>query len=124
MTLDSVSRRVMVVDDEKLIADTMAMILNSRGHQTKVAYSAELAIDAIPDFRPEIVISDVVMPRMTGVDLAIYLAKHYPECKVMLISGNTATADLIANLPAGLEIPLFAKPVHPTVILDFVSSCV
>lgn len=118
-------RRVMIVDDETSIADTMALILASSGHHTKVAYSAEEALGVLAEFRPEVVISDVVMDKLTGVDLAMYLAQHHPECRVLLISGNAASAELVnTNMPVGLEVLLLPKPVPPELILDFVDMCV
>lgn len=118
------SRRVLVVDDEKIIANTIALILTTHGHEIKVAYSAEEAIETVDGFLPEACISDVVMGRLSGIDLALYLRKHCPQCKILLISGNANYTDrLSAASPAGLDIPLLPKPVHPQIIVDFVENC-
>jgi YesN/AraC family two-component response regulator len=95
MSIHTESLRVLVVDDEKLIVESMAMILKVKGYEARVAYSAEDAIVAAEVFRPHVVISDVVMGVMTGIDLAIHLANEHPECKVLLISGKAVALDLI-----------------------------
>lgn len=114
---------VMVVDDEPNIADTLSQILKNQGFKSVVVYSAEEAIAALPDVHPEIVIADVIMGRLSGVDLAVYLAEHFPTCRVLLMSGNNAAAELIdRSAKAGFSFMLLAKPVHPNDILSLMSQ--
>lgn len=111
--------RIMVVDDERNIADTLAMVFKIKGHESLAAYNAESALQAIETFEPDIVLSDVIMGKMTGVDLAIYLSKARPDCKVILFSGQAATADLLAEANRkGHEFRLLAKPIHPEKLLE------
>lgn len=119
----SAPRKVMVVDDEVLIANTMALILATNGYETKVAYSAESAMEALSDFSPDVLISDVIMDKLTGVDLALQLLQLRPNCRVLLMSGNLIAAQILNNrLPLGSEITLLSKPVHPQRILDFIAD--
>jgi CheY-like chemotaxis protein len=63
---------------------------------------------------PDLLISDVMMPGMTGVELAIHFRKAQPGCKVLLFSGQAATADLLEKAGGqGYEFDLLSKPVHP-----------
>ena len=111
--------RVLVVDDEQLIADTLALILNRSGFEARAAYSGEKAIDAAQALQPEILISDVVMFGMTGIDAAIQISNMVPGCRVILLSGQAATADLLRDAAdQGFEFEIVAKPVHPQVLLD------
>jgi CheY-like chemotaxis protein len=111
--------RVLVVDDEQLIADTLALILNRSGFEARAAYSGEKAIDAAQALQPEILISDVVMFGMTGIDAAIQISNMVPGCRVILLSGQAATADLLRDAADhGFEFEIVAKPVHPQVLLD------
>ena len=114
---------VMVVDDESVIADTLSIILSGEGFRSFAFHSAEEAIAALAMVRPEIVISDVIMGELSGVDLAVYLAEHAPACRVLLISGNNAAAELLERSEkAGFSFPLLAKPVHPQEILKFIKQ--
>lgn len=111
--------RILIVDDEKSIADTLAAVFKIKGHEAMATYSAESAVESIEQFEPDIVLSDVMMGKMTGVDLAIYLSKARPECKVLLFSGQAATADLLAEANRkGHQFRLLAKPIHPQKLLE------
>jgi DNA-binding NtrC family response regulator len=120
---NSYKPRVLIVDDERNIADTLAMVFKMKGHEAMAAYSAESAVELIETFEPDIVLSDVIMGRMTGVDLAIYLSRARPECKVVLFSGQTATADLLAEASRkGHDFRLLAKPIHPERLIEEVTG--
>ena len=120
---DDLRKRILIVDDERNIADTLAMVFKIKGHEAMATYSAESAVETIEVFEPDIVLSDVMMGKMTGVDLAIYLSKARPECKVLLFSGQAATADLLREASRkGHEFRLMAKPIHPQKLLDDIAS--
>jgi CheY-like chemotaxis protein len=89
------NRIVFVVDDEAVIAQTLAIILNQAGFQASAFDHPEKAIAARAELAPALLITDVMMPGMTGIDLAIHFRKAQPECKVLLFSGQAATADLL-----------------------------
>ena len=123
MSDNDLPKRILIVDDEKNIADTLAMVFNIKGHEAMPAYSAETAVEMIETFEPDIVLSDVMMGKMTGVDLAIYLSKARPDCKVVLFSGQAATADLLREASRkGHEFRLLAKPIHPQKLLDDIAG--
>lgn len=115
--------RILIVDDEKNIADTLAMVFKIKGHEAMAVYSAESAVETIEVFEPDVVLSDVMMGRMTGVDLAIYLSKARPEVKVLLFSGQAATADLLAEANRkGHQFHLLHKPIHPEKLLEDIAA--
>jgi CheY-like chemotaxis protein len=109
---------VLVADDEQVIANTLAIILNQAGFEARAVYSGEMVIEALESFRPDMLISDVIMTGMTGIEAAIAVRKKMPGCKVLLFSGQAATADLLEKARAdGHEFEILAKPVHPTDLL-------
>jgi CheY-like chemotaxis protein len=109
---------VYVVDDEPVIASTLAAILNASGFRATAYTSAEDAIRAAECEGPSLLISDVVMPGMNGVDLAIHLKSLCPKCKVLLFSGQAATNDLLESARrAGHDFELLSKPIHPKDLL-------
>ncbi len=112
---------VLVVDDEPLVADTLSVILSRAGFRTMTAYDGQTALDLAEVTAPQLLISDVSMPDMNGVELAIALLETRPNCKVLLFSGHATSADLVDALDAGHDFRLLAKPVHPTEMLRLVS---
>jgi CheY-like chemotaxis protein len=110
--------RVLVADDERVIADTLAMILNNSGFQARVAYSGEKALELASEFRPDMLISDVIMGGLNGIDAAIRIREILPQIKILLFSGQAATADLLEKARVqGHEFEILAKPVHPQDLL-------
>ena len=110
--------RVLVVDDERVIADTLAIILNQNGFAATAVYSGTGAIEKARSDRPELIISDVIMEDMNGIDAAISIRQFLPGCKILLFSGQAATADLLEKARArGHEFEILAKPVHPQDLL-------
>ena len=77
-------RRIVVVDDEKRIADTLALILRSAGYVAEVAYDGISGLALCGEYRPDLVISDVVMPGMSGIELAMEISRELPTCRILL----------------------------------------
>jgi CheY-like chemotaxis protein len=117
------SRKVLVVDDEKTTAMTLAVIFRNHGYQAKTAYSAEEAIDVIAEWQPNLALLDVNLPKMNGIDLAIALKTSAPNCRVLLFSGHPNTEDLLhAAAQAGHVFEVISKPVHPTLLLKAIDN--
>jgi CheY-like chemotaxis protein len=111
--------KVLVVDDERTIADTLTLIFSKSGYDTRAAYSAEQALEIVAQWPPDLAIIDVVLPGMNGIDLAIVLRAECPICRLLLFSGQAITTDLLADAATkGHTFEILAKPVHPTVMLD------
>jgi CheY-like chemotaxis protein len=111
--------KVLVVDDERVIADTLAMILNQSGFQARAIYSGEGAVEMATTFEPDMLISDVIMADLNGIDAAIRIRELLPKIKILLFSGQAATADLLDDArKKGYEFEILAKPVHPQDLLN------
>lgn len=105
---------VLVVDDERLIADTLSAILTEHGFVAFKAYSGEEGVRLAEAVRPDIVLSDVLMPRMSGIQMAIQVKQALPSARIVLLSGQAATAELMREAAeAGHTFELLAKPIHP-----------
>lgn len=104
--------KVLIVDDEVVIADTLAQIFSIHGQNVRAAYSAEQAIELIAAWKPDLAILDVVLPQMNGIDLAIFLRENYPSCQMLLFSGQIITAALAADASKrGHDFEILPKPV-------------
>jgi CheY-like chemotaxis protein len=111
-------RRVLVVDDEQVIADTLAKILDLNGYEASAVYTGTAAVESARSLQPDLIISDVIMPDMDGIQAAISIRGFLPNCKILLFSGQAATADLLENARAqGHEFEILGKPVHPSDLL-------
>ena len=109
---------VLVVDDEPLIAETLAAILNNSGLAALTAPDALAALEIAQLIPPEMLISDVAMPGMNGFDLAIEVTKAIPDCEIILFSGQATSGEMEAlNHAAGRDFVTLVKPVHPADLL-------
>ena len=118
MNANTPKPKALVVDDERVIADTLAIILNQAGFDAAAVYTGTAAVERARTVRPDLIISDVIMPDMNGIEAAIHIRKFLPNCKILLFSGQAATADLLESARAqGHEFEILAKPVHPQDLL-------
>ena len=89
--------KVLVIDDENSVADTLVMVLNFSGFDASAAYSGEHAIDLVRQSPFDHVVTDVMMEPMNGIQAAIAIQAICPECTILLMSGNERTAQLLAD---------------------------
>jgi CheY-like chemotaxis protein len=112
-----------VVDDEAIIASTLATILRISGFSS-IAFTDPLeALNSADSKRPSLLISDVIMPGMTGIELAVRIQTKCPNCKILLFSGQAATADLLETArKEGHDFVLLGKPIHPSDLLAAIKT--
>lgn len=95
-------RRILVVDDEPQITRVLRTTLSSHGYEIRVANDAEAALDVFSDWPPELVITDLSMPNMTGIDLTKKLrGKSAVPIIVLSVRGEERTK--IEALDAGAD---------------------
>ena len=117
------ARRILIVEDEQVVADTLGKILSSSGYDIQIAYSAEEAMEIVSQWPPHLAIVDVMLPKMNGIDLAVALMKRFAGCQVLLFSGQPSVEGLMQKAKSeGHHFEILAKPIHPTVMLDTISS--
>lgn len=119
MTEERGKFRIFVVDDEAVIATTLATILGRSGFDA-ISFTAPLeALEAAQNQPPDLLISDVMMPKLSGIELAIRLKETAPQCKVLLFSGQASTANLLEEARRrGHDFELLSKPIHPSEFLQ------
>lgn len=115
--------RILVVDDDRHIADTLKTILESVGYDCVVSYSAADALETVELVKPVLVISDVVMPGMTGIELVLQLRARDPHLRIILLSGNAATEELLAQAGETVgPVTVIAKPCSPRELIRVVGE--
>jgi len=111
--------RVFVVDDEANIASTLATILRIHGFDAQHFTEPHAAMKAARLVCPDLLISDVVMPLLSGFELAIQMRECCPECRILLFSGQAANSGMLqVAQDNGHDFEVLLKPVHPSVLLD------
>jgi CheY-like chemotaxis protein len=105
---------VFVVDDEPMIASTLVAILRLHGYSARFFTTPLEALEAARTEYPDLLISDVGMPGISGIDLAILMRAQYPACKILLFSGAPTSFGLLESARAqGHDFDLILKPVPP-----------
>jgi DNA-binding response OmpR family regulator len=111
-------QKILVVDDETAIADSLAEILSDHGFEALAAYDGAAAIATAREICPDVVLCDVVMPQLNGVDTAIAIREACPRARIFLFSGQAGTIDILKNARAqGHSFEVLAKPMHPDELL-------
>ena len=115
--------RILVVDDEPRIADILVLIFQRDGYTANAVYNGKDALISIANDPPELVIADVVMPGLDGIELAKKIRSTWPDCRVLLFSGNADTQQmLVAAEQQGHAFEILAKPVPPPKMLAKVAA--
>lgn len=111
-------RHVFVVDDEPLITESLALILTREGFEVSSFTNPLDALEQIMATPPDLLISDVMMPQLSGLDLAIQLRKAHPECRILLFSGHAFNKEWLEETRKdGHHFRILAKPIHPNELL-------
>ena len=112
-------RRVLIADDEVTIADTLRLILNSEGFEVRSVYGGLAAVETALAWRPDLFLTDVMMPDLDGIEAAIRIHERYPACRILLFSGNAIVHDLLAAArERGYDFETLLKPIHPRELID------
>jgi CheY-like chemotaxis protein len=117
--------RIVIVEPEPAIAWTLQEILNVNGYNAKAFTDPIQGLEFVLADGPEIVITAVVMPELTGIELAILVKKSWPDCRILLCSGSPEAADLNEIAQAdGYQFEIIPKPIWPEALLDKISEVI
>lgn len=108
--------RVLVVDDEHLIADTLATILKINGFETTALYSGEAALEWVESYQPNVVLSDIHMHKVNGIETAERIRKRHPECRIILFTASVMSPSTRHRIQE-LGFEFLQRPLHPEVVL-------
>lgn len=118
---DDTRLRIIVIDDEVLIAETVVEILKHEGFEATAAPNGHAAIDLAKSWSPDVVLSDVIMPGINGIETGIKIREMIPRCKVILFSGQAATVDLLERAREhGHSFEILAKPIKPEKLISVI----
>lgn len=108
---------VLIVDDEHYIVDLLADLLEEEGYEVRRAYDGLMALEAVERNMPDLIIADVMMPRLDGISLISRVHEQNPKLPVILMSA--ATVD-----PGRPGIRFIAKPFDIDYVLNTVAQAI
>lgn len=119
MSENSRSYRIFVVDDESTIASTTATILANAGFDAHAFTSPFEVLKATGGAAPDLLLADVLMPLLSGIELAQRVLAACPECKILLFSGQPDSGEVMIETTqkTGRQFELLPKPIHPRDLL-------
>lgn len=110
---------VLVADDERLIADTLVEILESEGFRAKAVSDGSAVIHFVELAKPDILLCDVMMPNMSGIEAAKRVRELIPDVPIILFSGQAAASGAIEDAVAeGHCFEVLAKPIKPELLIS------
>jgi len=112
-----VRRRVLVVDDDRALARTLADILELHGWSARCAHSGEAALRSMVADRPDAILMDIRMPGMDGVEAMRRMKMVNPEVKVILMTAYAST-ELLEDALRSDAMEVLTKPVFPGALLE------
>jgi CheY-like chemotaxis protein len=115
--------RLLIVDDEQIIADSLSLILGHLGCETTAVYSGAKAVEVASVLMPDVVILDILMAEMNGIGAGIQIRQAIPTCRVILFSGHPSAADLVQRATSeGNRFELLTKPIYPEELLTHLTG--
>ena len=112
-------QRVLVVDDDRLVADTLALVFGKSGFDARAAYSADQALAFARDFNPHLLLCDVTMPGRDGLTLLRDMTMEQPACRVIMLTGFYSNLKSVREQASQLARPvgILTKPCQPAELL-------
>ena len=116
--------RVLVVDDDRLVADTLSLVFQASGFEAEARYSAAEGLERARSFSPGLVLCDVCMPEADGLTLVDAMAAEMPGTRMLMFTAYSSSARRVQERSSQLPHPLrlLRKPCRPEVLLEEVTA--
>jgi CheY-like chemotaxis protein len=117
-------QRVLIVDDDHLVADTLSLIFERSGFRSHACYSADQALLRAREFQPDLLLCDISMPGRDGIDLVHDMTREMPSCRILVLTGSQANLHRVKDQARRLARPVgfLCKPCPPTDLLREASA--
>jgi CheY-like chemotaxis protein len=116
--------RIMIIDDDASVREALAALVGAAGHETCMASDGRRGLDRLPAFQPDLVITDILMPGMEGMETIRELRKRHPLLPIIAVSGcmpfnGTDYLRTAQRLGASQSLP---KPVEPGALIEAIRA--
>lgn len=107
--------RILVVDDEKLTADSLKQVFCMWGFECRAVYSTDEALVCAREFAPDLLVCDITMPHRDGLELMREVSRTHPGCKILVLTGHSCNLQRVLEQSDALPHPIsvLTKPCHP-----------
>ena len=116
--------RILVIDDDRAILETISDILDAKGYEVQIAESGERGITLAEKEYYDVVIVDIVMPEMNGVEACHHIRNISPSSSVIMMTGYSPANPLVRSAIDGGVKRLLHKPFQASTLLDAIESAV
>ena len=111
--------KILLVEDDELVCDMLAQVLQRASHEVAIAANGEEATEILKKMEPDIMVTDIIMPKKSGITLISEVKNQHPKMEIIAISGGgrldpTGYLDLSESLGASVS---FEKPIDKTALL-------
>jgi CheY-like chemotaxis protein len=113
--------KILVVDDEPILVTTTSAILREEGYEVAAALSGEEAVERAKSFSPDLLLSDIWMETMSGIEAAIRISTRLPSLKILFVSGDATLLDVLNVFPKRIVYSLMLKPVRVPDLLSVIA---
>jgi CheY-like chemotaxis protein len=112
-------QRVLVVDDDRLVADTLNLVFQANGYESEAVYSAAEGLARARTFDPGLLLCDITMPEESGLQLAEKVHHEFPNCKLLMLTAYDSNVIKVEQHATRTKRPLklLSKPCRPEVLL-------
>ncbi len=112
-------QRVLVVDDEYLVADTLTLVFTKSGFDARTAYSADRALEMAREIEPHLLLCDITMPGKDGHALVDEISREFPACRIIVLTGFYSNLHGVREQAKRLPRPVsvLTKPCQPDELL-------
>jgi CheY-like chemotaxis protein len=112
-------QRVLIVDDDRLVADTLTLIFDKNGFEATAAYSADEGLECARELNPDLLLCDVSMPGRDGLTLVSDISKEQPACRIIMLTGFYSNLKSVREHAIRLARPvgILTKPCQPAELL-------
>src|SRR5210317_926166 len=115
------SKKILTVDDDEFVREILAAYLEDSGYEVLQAENGRLGLERFRSERPDLVMLDLRMPEMDGLEVLGFITKESPDTPVILVSGMGTIGDAIKALKLGAW-DYIAKPIHDMGVLEHAVS--
>src|SRR3954471_14649823 len=112
------SVRILVVEDEAVVLHTLQLILKQHGYDVRGARDGAEALAIAPEFSPNILLCDINLPDVNGIEISLGIKQLLPSCRIVLLSGEISSTELLEDAEKnGHRFEVLAKPTEPQQLL-------